>query len=41
MIDTSPSDSEAGGTVRLAAVRRLGVSLRPTSDIVVQDGDLL
>ena len=41
LIGTSLSDLEAGGTVRLAAVRRLGVSILPTSDLVVQDGDLL
>jgi trk system potassium uptake protein TrkA len=32
---------EADGTVRLAALRRLGVSVVPTADLVVQEGDLL
>jgi trk system potassium uptake protein TrkA len=32
---------EADGLVRVAAVRRLGVSILPTNDLVVQDGDLL
>jgi len=41
LIGTSLSELEAGGTVRLAAVRCLGVSILPTSDLVVQDGDLL
>ena len=41
LIGTSLSDLEAGGTVRLAAVRRLGVSILPMPELVVQEGDLL
>jgi trk system potassium uptake protein TrkA len=41
LIGTSVQDLEAGGRLRLAAVRRLGVSILPTIDLVVQDGDLL
>jgi trk system potassium uptake protein TrkA len=41
LIGTSLGDLEADGTVRLAAVRRLGVSILPMPDLVVQDGDLL
>lgn len=41
LIGTSLSDLEAGGTVRLAAVRRLGVSILPMPGLVVQEGDLL
>jgi trk system potassium uptake protein TrkA len=41
LIGTSLSELEADGVVRLAAVRRLGVSVLPTPDLVVQDGDLL
>jgi trk system potassium uptake protein TrkA len=41
LIGTSVQDLEAGGRLRLAAVRRLGVSILPTVDLVVQDGDLL
>ena len=32
---------EADGLVRLAALRRLGVSVVPVPDLVVQEGDLL
>ena len=41
LIGTSLADLESDGTVRLAAVRRLGVSILPVPDLVVQDGDLL
>lgn len=41
LIGTSLGALEADGTVRLAAVRRLGVSILPMPDLVVQDGDLL
>jgi trk system potassium uptake protein TrkA len=41
LIGTSLGALEADGTVRLAAVRRLGVSILPIPDLVVQDGDLL
>ncbi len=41
LIGKSLSELEADGIVRLAAVRRLGVSVLPTPDLVVQDGDLL
>jgi trk system potassium uptake protein TrkA len=41
LIGTSLGDLEADGMVRLAAVRRLGVSILPMPDLVVQDGDLL
>jgi trk system potassium uptake protein TrkA len=41
LIGTSLAHLEADGTVRLAAVRRLGVSILPMPDLVVQDGDLL
>jgi trk system potassium uptake protein TrkA len=41
LIGSSVRDLETDGTIRVAAVRRLGVSLLPTADLVVQDGDLL
>jgi trk system potassium uptake protein TrkA len=41
LIGMSMSELEADGVVRLAAVRRLGVSILPMPDLVVQDGDLL
>jgi trk system potassium uptake protein TrkA len=41
LIGTSLAALEAGGDVRLAAVRRLGVSILPMADLVVQDGDVL
>lgn len=41
LIGASVHDLEADGRVRVAAVRRLGVSVLPTADLVVQDGDLL
>jgi trk/ktr system potassium uptake protein len=41
LIGTSIRELEADGSVRLAALRRLGVSLVPRADIVVQEGDLL
>jgi trk system potassium uptake protein TrkA len=41
LIGQSLSELEADGVVRLAAVRRLGVSILPMPDLVVQDGDLL
>jgi trk system potassium uptake protein TrkA len=41
LIGSSVRDLEADGAIRVAAVRRLGVSLLPTADLVVQDGDLL
>jgi trk system potassium uptake protein len=41
LIGTSLGDLESDGTVRLAAVRRLGVSILPMPDLVVQGGDLL
>jgi trk system potassium uptake protein TrkA len=41
LIGRSLAALEADGAVRLAAVRRLGVSILPMSDFVVQDGDLL
>ena len=41
LIGTSLGALEADGTVRLAAVRRLGVSILPMPDLVVQEGDLL
>jgi trk system potassium uptake protein TrkA len=41
LIGTSVRDLEADSSIRVAAVRRLGVSLLATVDLVVQDGDLL
>lgn len=41
LIGSSVRDLEADGRVRIAAVRRLGVSILPTADLVVQEGDLL
>lgn len=41
LIGTSVHELEADGRIRVAAVRRLGVSVLPTADLVVQDGDLL
>lgn len=41
LIGASVQQLEADGQVRVAAVRRLGVSILPTADLVVQDGDLL
>ncbi len=41
LIGTSVRQLEADGTVRLAALRRLGVSVVPAADLVVQEGDLL
>lgn len=41
LIGASVHELEADGRVRVAAVRRLGVSVLPTADLVVQDGDLL
>ncbi len=41
LIGASVRDLEADGRIRVAAVRRLGVSLLATVDLVVQDGDLL
>lgn len=41
LIGTSLTELEADGTVRLASVRRLGVSILPMPDLVVQEGDLL
>jgi trk system potassium uptake protein TrkA len=41
LIGMSVSVLEADGTVRLAALRRLGVSVVPAPDLVVQEGDLL
>lgn len=41
LIGTDVAQLEADGSVRVAAVRRLGVSILPTSDLVVQEGDLL
>jgi trk system potassium uptake protein TrkA len=41
LIGTSVHALEADGRLRVAAVRRLGVSMLPTTDLVVQDGDLL
>jgi trk system potassium uptake protein TrkA len=41
LIGRSLSELEADGVVRLAAVRRLGMSILPMPDLVVQDGDLL
>ncbi len=41
VIGRSVEAVEAAGLVRLAAVRRLGKSVLPTNDLVVQDGDLL
>jgi trk system potassium uptake protein TrkA len=41
LIGMSLNELEADGAVRLAAVRRLGVSILPMPDLVVQDGDLL
>lgn len=41
LIGTTVEQLEAHDNVRVAAVRRLGKSVLPTSDLVVQDGDLL
>jgi trk system potassium uptake protein TrkA len=41
LIGASVRELEADGSIRVAAVRRLGVSILPTADLVVQDGDLL
>ena len=41
LIGASVRELQADGSVRVAAVRRLGVSILPTADLVVQDGDLL
>jgi trk system potassium uptake protein TrkA len=41
LIGRSVSELEADGLVRLAALRRLGVSVVPVPDLVVQEGDLL
>ena len=41
LIGASVLDLEADGRIRVAAVRRLGVSILATADLVVQDGDLL
>jgi trk system potassium uptake protein TrkA len=41
LIGTSVRELEAADVLRVAAVRRLGVSILPTADLVVQDGDLL
>jgi trk system potassium uptake protein TrkA len=41
LIGTSVEQLESDGTVRLAALRRLGVSVVPAPDLVVQEGDLL
>jgi trk system potassium uptake protein TrkA len=41
LIGTTVERLEAHDNVRVAAVRRLGRSVLPTSDLVVQDGDLL
>lgn len=41
LIGTDVAKLEADGSVRVAAVRRLGVGILPTSDLVVQEGDLL
>lgn len=41
LIGASVLDLEADGRLRVAAVRRLGVSILATADLVVQDGDLL
>lgn len=41
LVGTSVRTLESDGTMRLAAVRRLGVSILPTPDLVIQEGDLL
>jgi trk system potassium uptake protein TrkA len=41
LIGASVHELETDGRIRVAAVRRLGVSILPTADLVVQDGDLL
>jgi trk system potassium uptake protein TrkA len=41
LIGTTVEQLEAHDSVRVAAVRRLGKSVLPTGDLVVQDGDLL
>jgi trk system potassium uptake protein TrkA len=41
LIGTSVRQLESDGTIRLAALRRLGVSVVPAADLVVQEGDLL
>jgi trk system potassium uptake protein TrkA len=41
LIGRSATEIEVHGAARLAAVRRLGVSMVPLADYVVQDGDLL
>jgi len=41
LIGTSVKQLESDGTVRLGALRRLGVSVVPAPDLVVQEGDLL
>lgn len=41
LIGMSVQALEADGAVRVASVRRLGVSVIPASDLVVQEGDLL
>ena len=41
LIGASVQQLEADGRVRVASVRRLGVGILPTADLVVQDGDLL
>jgi trk system potassium uptake protein TrkA len=41
LIGTVVAKLESDWSVRVAAVRRLGVSVLPTSDLVVQEGDLL
>jgi trk system potassium uptake protein len=41
LIGTSVQQLEVDGQLRVASVRRLGVSILPTADLVVQDGDLL
>lgn len=41
LIGTSVQTLEADGRIRVASVRRLGVSILPTAELVIQDGDLL
>jgi trk system potassium uptake protein TrkA len=41
LIGTSVQALEADRRLRVAAVRRLGMSILPTADLVVQEGDLL
>lgn len=41
VIGTSVADIEADGGVRVAGVRRLGVGVMPTTDLVVQQGDVV